>query len=104
MTNSNIVNKVAVKVPGGSKTDRKELREIEIQGRVMTSIKCSIQIDSLGKEAIEDDDDLLYKYKDTVSIPPLGMINDVLAITECGVKTIKMNAIIQNKVNYISTP
>ena len=70
-----------------------------MQGRVLTPIKCSVQIDSIGRESVENDEDILYKYKDIITIPPLGMIDDVISINECGAKAIKMNALIQNKVN-----
>ena len=35
-----------------TETERKNLHNIEMQGTVITSIKCSIQIDTLGKECL----------------------------------------------------
>ena len=99
VTNANKVNNFAVKIPGNITTERKKLLQIEMQGRVLTPLKCSIQIDTIGKEAIESGDDILKTYKNTVPIPPLGMVDDVLAISECGIKSIKINSILQNKVN-----
>ena len=60
MANSNQKCKVAVKTPWGSLTDRVELREIEMQGTVPAPLKCSIQIDTLGKECLESGEGLLF--------------------------------------------
>ena len=63
-------------------TDRVELSEIEMQGTVPAPLKCSIQIDTLGKECLQSGEGL-YKYKECVNIPPLAMIDDILAVSEC---------------------
>ena len=81
-------------------TKRKEFREIEMQGTVLTPIKCSVQMDpTLGKELLADDSVKLYKYKGYVKIPPMALIDDVLTVTACGIDSIAMNAAIQSKVN-----
>ena len=64
-----------------------------MQGTVLTPIKCSVQIDTLGKELLADDSVKLYK------IPPMALIDDVLTVTACGIDSIAMNAAIQSKVN-----
>ena len=80
-------------------TSRLELQEIEMQGTVPAPLKCSIQMDTLGKECIEHGE-CLFKYKECVDIPPLAMIDDILAVSECSVETVKMNAILQSKVAH----
>ena len=60
-------------------------------------LKCSIQIDTLGKECLESGEGL-YKYKECVNIPPLAMIDDILAVSECSVESVKVNALIQSKM------
>ena len=67
-----------------------------MQGTVLTPIKCSVQIDTLGKELLAEDGDKLYKYKGYVRIPPLALIDDVLTISECGINSIFMNAAVQS--------
>ena len=99
MANSNKKCQVAVRTPWGSLTSRVELQEIEMQGTVPAPLKCSIQMDTLGKECIEHGE-CLFKYKECVDIPPLAMIDDILAVSECSVETVKMNAIIQSKVAH----
>ena len=46
VTNSNKECKVTVKTPWGGLTDRITLKEIEMQGTVLSNIKCSVQVDS----------------------------------------------------------
>ena len=99
MAKSNEKCQVAVRTPWGSVTDRVELNEIEMQGTVPAPLKCSIQMDTLGKECIESGE-CLFKYKECVDIPPLAMIDDILAVSECSVESVKLNAIIQSKVAH----
>ena len=97
LANSNAACKVAVKTPWGSTTDRVTLERIEMQGTVPAPLKASVQLDTLGKECIENVDGL-FKYKDCVNITTLIMIDDILAISPCGNESVKMNAIIQSKI------
>ena len=50
-----------------------------MQGTVITSIKCSIQIDTLGKECLSSGEGL-FKYKECLPVPPLGLVDNVLAV------------------------
>ena len=98
---SNEACQVAVKTPWGSKTQRKTLSKIEMQGGVLTPLKCSVQIDTLGKEILSSTEcsKSLYKYKDCVKIPPLSYIDDCMSITVCGPDSVKMNAYVQSKAD-----
>ena len=92
---------IAIKTPWGSITPRIELKNIEMQGGVLTPLKCSVKMDTLGGEMLNNvkNSKILYKYKDFLSIPPLEFVDDILTITECGVKSLKMNGIIQSKMD-----
>ena len=48
-------------------------------------------MEKLGKLVYENDD-LTYKYKGTVDIPSLGMVDDVLAVQKCVNEAVKINA------------
>ena len=98
LANSNLKCQVAVKTPWGSVTDRIELERIEMQGTVPAPLKASVQLDTLGKECIENGEGL-FKYKDCISIGPLIFIDDVLSVTQCGNESVKTNAIIHSKVD-----
>ena len=88
VTNSNKDCQVAVKTPWGSLTERVTLKELEMQGTVLSNIKCSVQIDSLGKDCITENKGL-YKYKDCIKIPPPFMVDDVVIVSNCGTDSIK---------------
>ena len=51
---------------------------------------------SFGKECLLEDKHLYY-YKDEVPVPILTMVDDALAITECGFKTTMMNSYLNTK-------
>ena len=70
------------------------------QGSVFGPLKCSGQIDTIGRDCLIEDEGL-YKYKDAIRIPPLAMIDDVLAITKCGVDAIEVNTLINMKIEVI---
>ena len=101
VANSNSSCQVAVKTPWGSLTRRETMKDIEMQRGVLTPIKCSVQIDTLGKEMLENTEcsKSMFKYKDCVSIPVLGMIDDLLSVTECGPDSVKVNAYVQSKTD-----
>ena len=101
VANSNEVCEVAVRTPWGSLTERKKLSKIEMQGGVLTPLKCSVQIDTMGKEILESSEcsKSLYMYKDCVKIPPLSFVDDCLTISNCGPDTVKLNAYMQSKAD-----
>ena len=53
-------------------------------------------VDTFGKECIRESK-LLYTYKDEVGVPPLGMVDDVLTVSRCGVEAVEMNAFLNQK-------
>ena len=71
-----------------------------MQGGVLTPLKCSVQIDTIGKEtmSISECSKSMFKYKDCVKIPVLSFIDDAISITECGPDSVKANAYIQSKL------
>ena len=98
IANSNKTCNVSIKLPWGSHTKPFKLQNIELQGTVLAPLKCSATIDMIGKEALSDMHSILYKYKNCVPIPPLSMIDDILAISNCSVNSISMNAMIEAKI------
>ena len=69
-----------------------------MQGTVLAGLKCSVSIDTIGKEALDNTHNILYKYKNCTSIPPLSLVDDILAVSVCSTESVKMNATIQAKV------
>ena len=69
---------VSVKTPCGE-TKSFPLYDLIMQGSTFGSIKCSVQIDTLGREHLSSDTGLvLYSYKNMVDIPPLCLADDIL--------------------------
>ena len=69
-----------------------------MQGTVLAGLKCSISIDSIGKECLQNVHPVLYKYKNTTSVPPLSLIDDIIAVSSCSSDSVRMNATIQAKI------
>ena len=96
MNEANKDVEIAIKTAFG-KTDRENIGEIEMQGSVMGPIKAAVQIDTVGKECIQNRENLL-QYKKTVDIPPLSFIDDILAFSKCGQNSIKLNCFLNAKI------
>ena len=54
-------------------------------------------MDTLGREALQSGVGL-FKYKSTIDVPALAMIDDVLGMACCGDKSVELNAIINAKM------
>ena len=80
---------VAVKTSAGV-TERKTIRNSIMQGTVWAGLMCTATMDKLGKEVYKTPQ-LIYKYKGTVNVPPLEMVDDVLTISKCGATSVAMN-------------
>ena len=89
--------KVAVRTPFG-KTNRVDMNNFVMQGEIFGPLCCSVTIDTFGKEC-EKNEKHLYYYKGKVGIPPLAMIDDLLCVSKCGIKSVLMNAFINAKTN-----
>ena len=76
---------MAVNTPHGL-SKRVPINEIVMQGDVLAPLISSLQVDTFGKECLEENKHL-YIYKDSVPIPPLGLADDLFNISNCGFKT-----------------
>ena len=88
---------VSVKTPFGL-TERKQIERVVMQGEVFGPLCCSVQVDTFGKECIQKNK-FLYQYKETVGIPPLSMVDDLLLISTCGLNSVMINGFINCKTN-----
>ena len=87
---------MSVKTPGGL-TERQILKNIVLQGDTWGSILASVQVDSIGK-AVEEAQ-LGYLYKGILPISFLGLVDDVIGVTEAGFKAQQLNAILNVKTS-----
>ena len=67
-----------------------------MQGTNPAPLKCSVQVDTLGKECLAEGEGL-FKYKECTNIPALTFVDDTLAFTTCGTESVKLYAKIQSK-------
>ena len=74
------------------------MKKIEQQGTGLGPIKCSNQMDSISRECLSDNVEM-FKYRNAVSIPSLGMIDDLAAIAKCGPESVILHSIINAKIN-----
>ena len=86
---------IAVRTPVG-KTEVGTIHKVVIQGDVFGPMLCSKQVDTFGKECLEEQK-YNYLYKGKVAIPPLSMVDDVVCISECGYKAVMSNSYMQSK-------
>ena len=93
---TNVNNLVAINTPVG-KTERKNLSKIVQQGGCWGPMECSVSIDRIGKVCSEMGPSL-FKYKGFVNIIPLAMVDDILGIAPCGLKSIAMNTLINTHI------
>ena len=92
---TNRKSSVAVQTPHGL-SNRELFEDLVMQGDVLSPLISSLQVDTMGKECLENKKHLYY-FKNLVPIPPLGMVDDLLTISDCGYKTKLMNEFINFK-------
>ena len=88
--------KVVVKTPVGV-TEKFGMKKKVMQGTVFAPIKCSVQIDTLGRDCLTNGDGL-YNYKDLVEVPALSMVDDIVGVTKCSDESVELNSIINSKI------
>lgn len=70
-----------------------ELDKIVMQGTIFAGLKCTTQLDKLGKKAYHNGKPL-FVYKNTVRVPPLEMVDDIAVATTCNVDAVRANSIV----------
>ena len=75
-------NDIAIQTPLGL-TKRENVKRIICQGDLWGSIECSLMVDGFGKDSLSPELQP-YKYKSEVPLPLLGMVDNVLIISESG--------------------
>ena len=86
-------NLVAVNTAVGQ-TKRVDIPTIAQQGGTWGPMMCSNSIDVVGKHSLAKNN--FYTYKNLVNVIPLAMVDDLLAISRCGMESIDMNITINS--------
>ena len=85
---------MAVKTPTGL-IERQTVSDIVLQGDTFGSLLASVQVDMIGKDCMEAGHH--YLYKNLLPIGFLGLVDDIVGITEAGFKAQELNAYINIK-------
>ena len=85
---------MAVNTPYGI-TDREIIENSVLQGETLGSLLASVQVDSIAQEC--EKLGYGYKYKNTLKVGILGLVDDTIAITEAGHKAQVMNTFLNTK-------
>ena len=75
--NAQIVIKTSV-----GETNQLGISSKVMQGRVWGGLMCTTTMDKLCK-LVYKDEQLLYKYKGIVDVPPLEMVDDIITASKC---------------------
>ena len=95
---SNLSARVAIKTTSGI-TERFSISKTVMQGTVWSGLMCTASMDKLCK-SIYNNEELLFKYRGIVNIPPLEMVDDILTAVKCGEKSSDLNLAVNNFVEH----
>ena len=94
--NSNKENLVSVKSPVGL-TERVNIPSVVMQGTTFGPMQCSNSIDSIGKKCVKRHEHL-FSYRGLVKVPPLAMVDDLLAVSSCGFQSLAVNVFVNAQI------
>ena len=86
---------IAIKTSSGI-SRRITIRNLIMQGTVWANLCCTVLMDKLGKMMYENPD-LLYKYKGSVPVPCLQMVDDVMVLSKCSSsQSVQCNSVVNS--------
>ena len=89
--------RIVIKTSSGN-TEQFSISNTIMQGTVWAGLMCTATMDKLCKRFYKEDN-LLYKYRQEVSVPPLEMVDDIITASKCGTTSITINSMVQTFVN-----
>ena len=87
---------ISVKTSYGLSKEYKLTSRI-MQGDTWACAEASAQVDSFGKEMLEENPNYMYKYMGVVPIPLLGQVDDLIGVAEAGFKSKQLNSFVNVK-------
>ena len=85
---------MAVNTPSGL-SERQVLKNCVLQGETWGSMLASVQVDSIGQECVQAG--YGYLYKEELPISLLGLVDDIIGVTEAGHQAQQMNVFLNTK-------
>ena len=89
---SNINANIAIKYSSGL-SERFAIHNKVMQGTIWAGLMCTCTMDSLGKMAYNNKS-IIYKYKKEVEVPPLQMVDDIIAASKCGNQVVETKSVV----------
>ena len=86
--------RMAVNTPSGL-SERQSIENVVLQGDTFGSILASVQVDSIGK--VVEDSGYGYQYKDELPISLLGLVDDMIGVSDAGYRAQQLNALLNVK-------
>ena len=93
---SNMNANIAIKYPSGL-SERFTIHNKVLQGTIWSGLMCTSTMDKLGKIAYNNND-MLYKYKNEVGVPPLQMVDNIISASKCVNQVVETNSAINTFV------
>ena len=95
---SNKTANIAIKTSSGQ-TERFSIEDIVMQGTVWAGLMCTLTMDKLCK-LINSKENLLFKYRGVVNVPPLEMIDDIITAAQCWEKSVALNETVNTFIEH----
>ena len=86
--------RMAVNTPSGL-SERQSIEDVVLQGDTWGSILASVQVDSIAKEV--ENSGYGYLYKDVLPVTLLGLVDDMIGVSEAGYKAQQLNTLLNVK-------
>ena len=86
--------RMAVNTPSGL-SDRQSIEDVVLQGDTWGSILASVQVDSIAKEV--ENSGYGYLYKNVLPVSLLGLVDDMIGVSEAGYKAQQLNTLLNVK-------
>ena len=86
--------RMAVNTPSGP-SERQSIENVVLQGDTFGSILASVQVDSIGKEV--EASGYGYQFKDELPVSLLGLVDDMIGVSDAGIKAQQLNALLNVK-------
>ena len=86
--------KMAVNTHSGL-SERHSIQDVVLQGETWSSMLASVQVDSIAKEV--EKEGYGFKYKDILPVSLLGLVDDIIGVTNADHKAVQLNTILKVK-------
>ena len=81
-------------------TERVSVFKTVQQGDVNSTTKCTVTVNDVSEKHEENLENSIYKYKTSVPVPPLGMVDDIANIARCGLDSALASAHLNAQTNH----